>query len=206
MNQITASKVETTNGVVKYPAAVHPINNDNWNYPADVKVMFGIAYDADHLYLRYEVDELHPKAVNVNINEEVYEDSCVEFFITLDNEAYYNLEFNCIGNCLVGYGKAKDDRYRLEPELLKNIITNPSLGREPLDVSDTPTQWSIDIAIPKAIFKHTEIESFENIEAGCNFYKCGDKQKQMHFLSWNPIDVETPNFHLPEYFGKVKFQ
>jgi enamine deaminase RidA (YjgF/YER057c/UK114 family) len=26
----------------------------------------------------------------------------------------------------------------------------------------------------------------------------------MHFLSWNPIKTETPNFHVPEFFGEIK--
>ena len=39
-----------------------------------------------------------------------------------------------------------------------------------------------------------------------NFYKCGDKLQQMHFLSWNPIDVPKPDFHRPDFFGEVTFQ
>jgi hypothetical protein len=45
------------------------------------------------------------------------------------------------------------------------------------------------------------------LEAGAtlraNFYKCGDELQVPHFLSWNPIGVETPDFHRPEFFGKL---
>ena len=34
-----------------------------------------------------------------------------------------------------------------------------------------------------------------------NFCKCGNLTVQKHYLLWNPIESDTPNFHLPEYFG-----
>ena len=40
----------------------------------------------------------------------------------------------------------------------------------------------------------------------CNFYKCGDKQVEPHYLSWNPVLTDNPDFHRPEYFGKVIFE
>ena len=39
-----------------------------------------------------------------------------------------------------------------------------------------------------------------------NFYKCGDKCSKMHFLSWSEIDLPAPDFHCPDYFGKVIFE
>jgi hypothetical protein len=38
-----------------------------------------------------------------------------------------------------------------------------------------------------------------------NFYKCGDKTKRAHFLSWNPIDIAKPDFHRPDFFGEITF-
>jgi hypothetical protein len=37
----------------------------------------------------------------------------------------------------------------------------------------------------------------------CNFYKCGDKCMHPHYLSWSPIGLPEPNFHCPEFFGKI---
>ncbi|MBR6089456.1 MAG: hypothetical protein IKP86_05955, partial [Anaerolineaceae bacterium] len=34
-----------------------------------------------------------------------------------------------------------------------------------------------------------------------NIYKCGDQTVNKHYLSWNPIDSEKPDFHRPEDFG-----
>lgn len=42
--------------------------------------------------------------------------------------------------------------------------------------------------------------------AGVNFYKCGDDLPKPHYLCWNPIKSETPDFHLPEFFGNAIFE
>lgn len=183
-----------------------PIDNDNWGYKCDSKVEFDIKHDENNIYLFYKVNERNTKAVYKEINEAVWNDSCVEFFISFDDEKYYNLEFNCIGNVLGEYGADKAKRERLSPELLKRIITLPSLGRNKIEIIDRPTEWTLDIVIPKEIFCFDQIETFNNITAKGNFYKCGDEQIVPHFLSWNPIGSKEPNFHLPEYFGSIEFE
>jgi len=205
MNQLeikTITKSEA--GEIIFPAAVHKIDQDNWNYPIDSEVKFGMAYDASNLYLKYEVDEMHPKAVCTETNGPVWEDSCVEFFIAFNNAEYYNLEFNCIGTRLVGLGTSNADRQWQAKELVESISIYPSLGQAPLSIENKATKWEMDIVIPKAVFG-PNVNAFEAGQAyKANFYKCGDKQKQMHFLSWNKIDNEQPNFHLPAFFGNLK--
>lgn len=205
MNQLEIKEIEKTDGgELIFPEAIIPIEHDNWNYPVDSKVNFGMAYDSDNLYLRYKVNEQHPKAVSTDTNGPVWEDSCVEFFLAFSDAEYYNMEFNCIGTRLVGLGTSNKDREWLPESVVESIETQPSLGREPIDLEDTPTEWEMIIKIPKAVFGN----NVENFAAGqnykANFYKCGDNQKQTHFLSWNPIGHETPNFHLPTFFGNLK--
>ena len=36
-----------------------------------------------------------------------------------------------------------------------------------------------------------------------NFYKRGNLTVSKHYLSWNPIDSDIPNFHMPECFGEL---
>lgn len=204
MKRIEINKIKrTSQGNICFPKATTPIDNDNWNYPADVDVKFGIAYDDNNLYLKYTVNELHPKAICTTTNGKVWEDSCVEFFIAFDNSGYYNLEFNCIGTRLVGYGTSNKDRGWLDKELVERINTNPSIRRQPIDIEDTATAWELEVIIPKEVFGN-KLSYFEVGKSfKVNFYKCGDNQKQVHFLSWSPINNETPNFHLPKYFGEM---
>ncbi|WP_430817502.1 carbohydrate-binding family 9-like protein [Carboxylicivirga sp. RSCT41] len=204
MNQLVINEIRTSaSGEILFPDAEIAIAQDNWNYPAEVQVMFGMAYDKQNFYLKYLVEEAHPKAVCTETNGPVWEDSCVEFFIAFNDKEYYNLEFNCIGTRLAGLGTSNTDREWLKPEVVETIITKSSLGNAPINKENTPTKWEMDIIIPKTVFG----ANLDGLEAGnsfnVNFYKCGDKQKQMHFLSWNAIDNEQPNFHLPQYFGRL---
>ena len=43
------------------------------------------------------------------------------------------------------------------------------------------------------------------IETMGNFYKCASGSSQPHYLSWNPINTEKPDFHRPDFFGKIIF-
>ncbi len=180
------------------------IDNNNWDYPACAKVDFEIQHDDSSIIITYNVEETDTMAVNTEINGSVWEDSCTEFFISFDKKNYYNLECNCIGTILGGYGPGRNNREALPIEVLKNIKTYPSLGKKPVDIDGT-TKWQMKIEIPVSTFIYSEIKNLAGIKANCNFYKCGDKQKQAHFLSWNPIKTENPDFHVPQYFGEIEF-
>ena len=182
------------------------IYGNNWNYPSDIKAEFGIGFDDNNIYLSYAVEEQSTKAIYTEINDPVWEDSCVEFFISFDSENYYNLEFNCIGNVLVGYGNSdKTKRKQLDKNIIREIKTTPSLGKSKIEIINRKTEWELDIVIPKSIFIYNNIDKFDNKKVKCNFYKCGDEQVLPHFLSWSPIKNDTPNFHLPEFFGELIF-
>lgn len=36
-----------------------------------------------------------------------------------------------------------------------------------------------------------------------NFFKTGEQTPVHHTLSWNLIDLDKPDFHRPEWFGKL---
>lgn len=205
MQHIQVDKIKKNDcGDITFPTPIHNINKDNWHYPTEMFVRFGIAYDENHFYLRYLVKENHPKAVTTEINGPVWEDSCVEFFIALNVNGYYNLEFNCIGTQLCGYGVSNTNRSCLDKNIVESIKTYSTLGNKPIDRHDNPTEWTLDIIVPKSVFIYDNIELSPGNEFSVNFFKCGDNQKQRHFLSWNAIDNPTPNFHLPDYFGKIR--
>ena len=68
------------------------------------------------------------------INGDVYRDSCVEFFVSINGSSnYYHFEFNCIGIPNVGYGPGRANRVLTDPEILKAIKVRSSLGNQPFD-------------------------------------------------------------------------
>lgn len=182
----------------------HPIAEVNWKeFPYQPEVRFQIAHDNRRIFLHYSVEEEFIKAQYVRINEAVWEDSCVEFFISFDGKLnYYNIEFNVLGTGLTGFGpQTKAERRRLPTEVIAEIRTATTV----LNVSGKK-KWNIILVIPTTVFIEEEIGSLADIVAHANFYKCGDGLPTPHFLSWRKIEHPTPNFHLPEFFGEIKFE
>ena len=171
-------------------------------YPYRPNVHFSIAHIGRYILLKYYVEEAHLRCVHVDINAPVYEDSCVEFFIAFDEAGYYNLEFNCIGTALVGYGKDRANRWLLDTSLICQIVYEAKLSNE----KEGTYNWELMLMIPVQIFAYHSIHSFSGLTGKANFYKCGDLTKQPHYLSWKPIVSLKPDFHLPQFFGTLVFQ
>ncbi|MFD0794897.1 carbohydrate-binding family 9-like protein [Mucilaginibacter litoreus] len=163
---------------------------------------FSIAYSNDAIYLKYYVTEDALRAQYSKFNDPVFEDSCVEFFIAFNDDAqYYNLEFNCMGTSRVQYGAHKTGRIFIPAALLKNI------KHQTLIKSKVPgnVQWELTLCIPKQVFMYHPALSFAHSRARVNFYKCGDGLPVPHFLCWNNIKADVPEFHLSQFFRDVTF-
>lgn len=188
------------------PLVAIPLKEVPWaSFPYRPTVHFKIAYTAVGILLLFEVQEKHVKAVYRQVNDPVYKDSCVEFFISFDGANYYNLEFNCIGTGLIGYGPAqRSERKRLSRETIEQVKTYSNIAGGATDDGDT--EWRLLLHIPLAVFEVDEIRSLAGISCTGNFYKCGDDLPEPHFVAWNRIDHPVPNFHLPQFFGELIFQ
>ncbi|MCK5737473.1 MAG: hypothetical protein KAH21_13395 [Spirochaetaceae bacterium] len=181
------------------------INEINWTkYPYLPEVILFCGYTADEILLKYKVNETHIRAVNTGINTAVHKDSCVEFFISTGDTFFYNFEFNCIGTPYTAYGK-RGERELLDEEEVSRIRTYSSLGNEAISGREIKEPWELTLAIPFSIFHDKEFQNPGKHPFYANFYKCGDELPTPHFLSWNPITVENPDFHQPEFFGKIRF-
>ena len=174
----------------------------NWKeYPYAPEVLVHLAYSDKALVLLYKVKEEHVLGNVLENNGAVWEDSCVETFIKDPvGEGYYNIEVNCIGTRLAAHRLSRTDFELFKPEKLSKIGCVASLPHQITDISDAADkEWMIGELIP---FEVLGLDAApESLEV--NFYKCGDKCRQPHFLSWSPIGLPEPNFHCPEFFGKI---
>lgn len=167
-------------------------------------VKFAIAYNKDCIFLKYYVTEKSIQAKYRRINDPVYKDSCVEFFISFRGEKeYYNLEFNCLGTGCVGFGANRDDRKLLPYETVSKIRHKAALKVS--NYNNPMKSWELTLAIPAGVFSEHSLTNFEGEISRANFYKCGDELPHPHYLSWNSITAPEPNFHLPEFFGEMEF-
>lgn len=175
------------------------------DYAYKPQVDFAIACSDTSILLKYYVTEEVIRAYYNRVNDPVYKDTCVEFFIALDNEVnYYNFEFNCVGNCLVGFGPDRNRRELLKYSSLKKLRTQTLI--KSIDVDDQSlVHWELTLEIPFDAFSFHSISSLQGRTCRANFYKCGDELAKPHYVTWNNIVSEAPNFHLFPYFGKLQF-
>lgn len=166
---------------------------------------FTIAYDDDCIFIKYYIQENLVKATYYKTHDPVSQDSCVEFFISFNNEAkYYNLEFNCIGTCLAGFGTGRTGR-ELIPEYYIGKIKRQSVIVSSTESGLDNVFWELTLIIPSEVFIHHSIPTLKDMHCKANFYKCGDELPNPHFLAWQKVESETPNFHLPQFFGSMHF-
>ena len=71
-----------------------------------------------------------------------------------------------------------------------------------------PTTWTIEYKIPISLLqKYSNVTKPKpGITWRGNFYKCGDKTSNIHYLTWALVDNKNPDFHLPQFFGELKFE
>ncbi len=166
------------------------------------EVAFAIAHFDTGIALKFFVREEEVRAVNSKVNGRIWEDSCVEFFLKPGTaEAYYNIEFNCLGAGLIAWGANRANRHFLPGEVVEKIQALSQIqSRQPNGIS-----WELTLLIPLEVFLFTPLPSLRNLRCTANFYKCGDLLSRPHYLAWKGIRSEHPDFHLPEFFGEVVF-
>lgn len=186
-----------------------PIDIADWekDYPYKPDVKFRIAHSGDRIFIEYNVEEDSVRAVAQSDNGRVWEDSCCEFFVSPSSDnTYYNIETNCSGKVLIEHGAGRGNREHAPLDTVATVERWSSLGSEPFDEKQGRTAWKMCLVIPVSALFRDNIKSLDGTKMTANFYKCGDKQSKPHFLSWNKIETENPDFHRPEYFGKLSFE
>lgn len=183
------------------------IDQVNWpeEWPEKPEVTVDVTNSQDWLFLKWHVKGEQIRAVTTEDQGPVWEDSCVEFFCQVPGDAHYmNFECNCIG-AMVGsrrLGRAEDVQpFSLEE--MARIERTCSFPRKTFEEKDGMFEWAVELAIPlDLIFRDTKPVFPQKLR--CNFYKCADKTKRPHFLSWQPIHLPKPDFHCPDFFGEIE--
>lgn len=189
------------------------LSNTMGNVPKYLpKTKVKMMYNKKYIYVIFKVEDKFIRSVNTEINSKVSDDCCVEFFFTPAMDVsfgYFNLEVNSGGTPLIRFQKKHNvGKVELTIDDIKKIKIAHSLPKivEPEIVESTT--WTVEYKIPitmlKKYFSITEPSS--GVKWRANFYQCADKTSNPHYLSWNKVENEIPNFHLPEYFGEIEFE
>ena len=192
--------------------AWHAIDQVNWaSFPYHPLAEFRIMHSETEIYLQFHVREQGARATyDYDAGSSPYRDDCVEFFmIPSDRDpSYFNLEMNCIGHGTFHYGPTRNERHRCGDEIVSQIRRESTLGSQAFGMREGEQEWTLTIAIPKRLYAQADLDltQFSGRTVRANFYKCGDDTAVPHFLSWNPVTTPTPNFHVPECFGEIRFE
>ena len=185
---------------------IYKIDQVNWpeSFPEKPEVSVEVSNDHEALYLHYRVKGEQLRAVTTEDQGPVWEDSCVEFFCQVPGDKHYcNFECNCIGS-MVGsrrLGRA-EEVVPFSPDEMGTIERKCTFPREAFEEKDGLFAWEVELRIPlRLIFREKKPAFPQTLKA--NFYKCADKTKKPHFVSWQPIDLPKPDFHCPQFFGEI---
>ena len=171
-----------------------------------------IAYDNMAIHLMFRVEDRYVRAIAPEHQDNVWEDSCVEFFFTPDSDlskGYFNLEMNCGGTMLFhfqpGAGKEKIVIPKSECNKIKRSHSLPPIVDPEID---EPVTWTVEYRLPLALLKkYCEVVTpAPQVQWRANFYKCADNTSHPHWLTWSPVNFPKPNFHLPQSFGTLEFE
>jgi hypothetical protein len=184
-----------------------PIDNAPWlEYNYVPEVFFSIAHGSNCIFIKYYIAERVVRGACYESNGPVYEDSCVEFFVALNRESqYYNFEFNVLGTCKLNYGENRFNRKVIPDEIVEKIRYSVSIQNQKGEDGKRAIHWDITLIIPLEAFAEHELSSIAGQQCAANFHKCGDQLPQPHFLCWNKIESNKPDFHLRQFFGELTF-
>ena len=190
--------IPKTNGAPDWKnIPVMPIDNLLWTDSIDVSAQAQLGYDEAYLYVRLEAVEPHIRMEETDVLAEVCQDSCLEFFLRpTERMDYFNIEFNPNKIVWLGFGTGVHNLIRMVPDTQE--LLDPQ-------VVFTDAGWVLTYRVPFAFIRQffPEFAVKEGAVMYCNAYKCGDLTVKPHYLSWNPVESETPAFHRPQDFGKL---
>ncbi|MBP0973984.1 MAG: hypothetical protein J5851_08780 [Oscillospiraceae bacterium] len=175
-----------------------PIDQVLWTDDFGIRGAAQLCYDSEHLYVHLSAVESDIRAENTEPLAPVYQDSCLEFFFQPEGaDKYFNIEMNPNGCVCMEYGPAKTDRFAL---VRGNIVEYFNIRTD-----RTADGWEAFYDIPLDYFRYFFPDyEFTGVLYG-NFYKCGNLCTNKHFLAWKPIDLASPDFHRPEFFGTLVY-
>lgn len=175
------------------------IDHQQWTDPVEISAHAQLCYGDDAFHVRMWAEEAdvraeHPES---DLLAPTYEDSCLEFFLmpVPGDGRYVNFEINPNCAICVQVGEEREGR---------TTLVRPD---DPYDAVATRTEdgWEVTYEIPFSLIEtvYPDFVAEPGLELRGNFYKCGNLTSERHYLSWSPVDSDTPNFHAPWSFGTL---
>jgi len=175
---------------------------------AQVKMM----YDNENVYVIFQVKDRYVRCLTTTINGPVFKDSAVEFFFAPDSsmpDRYFNLETNCGGTALMEYHTIpRSDSRGLDIEDIEKVEIAHSLPQFIDPQISEPVTWTMEYRLPLSMLEEYAgiTRPATGVEWRANFYKIAENSSNPHYITWSLVENPKPNFHLPQFFGRLIFK
>ncbi len=172
-----------------------------------------LLYDAEGIHGLFRVEDRYVRCLRTQYEDEVWKDSCVEFFAEpKPGRGYFNFEFNCGGAFLSSHITDPErapggfKAFTKVPACLGQMIQLRSTLPQRIEPEITePIVWGLRFFIPFALFEHYvgPLGTMSGQGWRGNFFKCAEENSHPHWAAWSPVDEF--NFHRPGCFGTIQF-
>ena len=102
----------------------------------------------------------------------------------------------------------RQDQVPLAEKALSQIKIAHSLPKSIDPEIADPVTWTLEYRLPLAILG--DYRAVQKPAPGvvwrANFFKCADQTSHPHWLTWSLVDKPRPDFHVPKFFGVLKFE
>ncbi len=187
------------------------VNNVQWNSKLSPLTLGRMGYvPGEGLFVFMKCYEIDPLRVMTRPMDRVCLDSAMEAFFAFpdwpvaeegsfipdDNGLYCNFEINANGAMYAKTGRGRQGRAALLEEEFAATDVRANI---------LPDSWEITFLVPLTLL--SRVAGIHRLLPGdvffCNFYKISETPSIEHYLSFSPIGVDKPNFHLPRFFAKA---
>lgn len=174
-----------------------------WGEWEGVEASVRLRWEEGKLFIRFMVKEKQLRRMTREHNEAVWEDSCVEAFLMREGEKeYVNVECSASTRMLVARGESRHGRQYYPVEFIDTIPLTITV----MEHTNAGSRWRADLELDLVALGLMESgERMEDVKLLGNFYKCGDKLDEPHFLAAGEIMTAAPDFHRSEYFIPLSF-
>lgn len=169
-------------------------------------------YDDKNLYVIFHVQDRFVRCITKDYNGPVWEDACAELFFSPDISLpgrYFNLEMNCGGTPLMHYNLIpRKESKQLEVDDIKKIEIAHTMPQIIDPEMTEPVTWTLEYRIPLVMLeKYSQVtRPKKGVTWRANFYKIAENNSNPHYITWSIVDNNKPDFHLPQFFGSLKFE
>lgn len=188
-------------------AQVAEIDTYPWGGVYQPKAAAALCFCRDRLVLRMRASERREylRMEETGLSGFVHEDSCMEFFFcpNPDSSEYINIEINPVGAAHIAVGKDRHNRTRLLSLMDAGEFCVTPFSRE---TGETDREWGFTAELSFGLIARLlGISAYTppKILSG-NFYICGDRTPVPHYGMWNPASLPEPDYHRPEFFGRIQ--